>query len=360
MSRARVGLRVGICAVVVSASGLGVACGRTGIDACTWQACDDPDAGRDSGGNAGHTARAGSSAGATAGVAGVGGAGMGGASGGVGAVAGVPAGGAGAAGGGQAGSGGQVSEPPLVLLLLDGSTSMYDRQVWAPTYEALTGPDGPLERFQDRVRFGFASYRGRGASTEDDPTCAVITSVGFGLSNASPIREAYASLGSLPRFPAWETPTGHALHRVLPDLLAASPGAAKYIVLISDGAPDTCATPNPQCGQDRSVSAVQEAFRAGIETRAIGVGFGNDYPGCTSDTAHCGREHFQDLANAGRGLRVLAPPDAYRSLPCIAETEGQLLGEYSAQGDQAPFFWTQSPLEVAKALEAVLVEIVRR
>jgi hypothetical protein len=257
--------------------------------------------------------------------------------------------------------GGAFHEPPVVLLLLDGSSSMYDSQVWTPTYEALTGASGPIARYQDRVRLGFASYRGATQTSEDDPACAEITSVPYALSNTQSIREAYDSLAELRRrWPPWETPTGHALTRLSKTLLAEPAEADKYILLISDGAPDTCLTTNPQCGQDRSVFATQQAYRAGIETYAIGIGFGNMYPGCTPDTARCASDHFQDIANAGRGLAVVAPPAGYTALPCIVETGGQLLASYSAQGAAAPFFWTQSPAEVANAVETVLQEIVRR
>jgi len=244
-------------------------------------------------------------------------------------------------------------------LLLDGSTSMYDRQVWQPTYEALTGAGGPLERYQDRVRFGFSSYRGRGQTSEEDPACAVMTNVDFALSNNATIRQAYGQLASVPRFPPWETPTGHALTRATASLLEDPSVAAKYILLISDGAPDTCFTTNPQCGQDRAVFAVQQAFQRGVQTRAIGVGFGNEYPGCTPDTARCGSDHFQDIANAGRGLPVVAPPPGYTSLPCIAETDGQLLATYADEGGSAPFSWTMSPADVADAVTTALQEITR-
>ena len=58
-------------------------------------------------------------------------------------------------------------------------------------------------------------------------------------------------------------------------------GGSKYIVLATDGEPDTCPGTcvgptcpvpdrpgwprDPQCGQDRSVAAVQEAFKQGIK-----------------------------------------------------------------------------------------------
>jgi hypothetical protein len=357
MLRAWVGRRLG-SGVTVLACVLAVACGRTSIEPCTWQTCEDAEGGSPPTGKGGKPALggAGSSAGKASGGAGGSLGGAGGSLGGAGATSG---GGGTGARAGEGGTAGAPFDPPTVLLLLDGSTSMYDRQVWVPTYEALTGPGGPLDRFQDRVRFGFTSYRGAGQSTEDDPACAVMTSVDFGLSNTPAIREAYQALSSLPRWPPWETPTGHALNRVLPALLAESESRKKYILLISDGAPDTCATTNPQCGQDRAVFAVQQAFRAGIQTRAIGIGFGNEYPGCTPDTGRCGSDHFQDVANAGRGLRVVAPPAGYRELPCIAETDGELLATYSEQGDSARFYWTQSPQDVASAVTKVLEEILQ-
>lgn len=356
MSRARVHLRVG--GSVAFAGALALACGsRTSIEPCAFNVCDEGGGGTSPAGRGGLPATGG------AGAPGTGAGGAGGTrptpSGGGGAFAG---GGNAAVGGeaGAAGEGGASAEPPYVLLLLDGSTSMYDAQVWTPTYEALTGPAGPLARYEKRVRFGLASYRGAVRTLEEDPACAQITSVPYALSNTASIRQTYAELGQLPRFPPWETPTGHALARVSASLLAEPRDAAKYILLISDGAPDTCMTTNPQCGQDRAVFAVQEAYRAGIQTYAIGIGFGNWYPGCTSETARCASDHFQDIANAGQGLDVVAPPEGYSSLPCIAETDGKLLARYAMQGGTAPFYWTQGPGEVANAVEAVLHEIVAR
>jgi len=238
---------------------------------------------------------------------------------------------------------------------MDGSFSMFASSVWEPTYEALAGAGGPLERYEDRVRFAFASYRGPGQIAEDDPACAEMTYVPAALDNTAQIREAYGALET--RRGYYETPTGHALVRVTRDLLAEAAGPRKFIFLFSDGAPDTCQTTRPQCGQDRAVFAVQEAYRAGIETRAVGVGYGREYD-CNPDESRCGTNHFQDLANAGRGLRVQAPPEAYGALPCAAETGGVFLSDYSAQGDFASYAWAQSPEEVRSAVDAMLQEIL--
>jgi hypothetical protein len=232
---------------------------------------------------------------------------------------------------------------------------MFAPSVWMPTYEALLGAGGPVERYQDRVRFGFAGYRGPGQTAEDDPACADITRVPFELQNSASIREVYGALQTLRGY--WETPTGHALTRVTEDLLAEPPEARKYILLFSDGAPDTCMTIKPQCGQDRAVFAVQEAWRAGIETRAIGVGYGTEYD-CNPDESRCNLDHFSDLANAGRGKPVTLPPAAYMTLPCVAETGGKLLAEYFEQGAAEPYSWAQNPEELRAAVDAILEEIL--
>jgi hypothetical protein len=234
---------------------------------------------------------------------------------------------------------------------------MFQASVWTPTFEALTGADGPIERYQDRVRFGFASYRGPGQRSEADPACADISQVPLALGNSATIRETYGALST--RRGYFETPTGHALARVTAALRAEPPDVPKYLLLFSDGAPDTCRTTKPQCGQDRAVYAVQEALRVGIETRAIGIGFGTEYD-CNPSEARCNKDHFQDLANAGQGLPVQAPPAAYVTLPCAAETGGTLLADYAEQGGVAGFAWTADAEEVRRAVEAVLAEIVAR
>ena len=70
---------------------------------------------------------------------------------------------------------------------------------------------------------------------------------------------------------AWER---YAIHAAAERLNAASSGAntKKYIVLVTDGAPNTCLVRDPQCGQDASVAAVQAAFGAGIRTLVVGLG----------------------------------------------------------------------------------------
>jgi len=343
--------------VVLAACWLSAACGSRTALRCPFDGCQDGGAGGaplfGSGGDSGS-----SSGGRPPGAGGVSPGSGGTASTGGTVSAGGTASSGGTASTGGAGLGGASSEdPPIVLLLIDGSFSMFASPVWAPTYEALLGADGPIQRYADRVRFGFASYRGPGGVAEDDAACAEILRVPYSLDSAASIRATYGALTTRQGY--WETPTGHALTQVTRDLQSEAPEARKYIFLFSDGAPDTCLTTKPQCGQDRAVFAVQQALRAGIETRPIGIGYGMEYD-CNRSESRCSEDHFQDLANAGRGLPVQAPPEAYTSLPCAAETGGVLLADYADEGALSPFSWALSPGEVRSAMESALEEITKR
>lgn len=230
-----------------------------------------------------------------------------------------------------------------VLILVDNSSSMFDTTStgstsWKLLYDALmdetTGAVKPLE---DQIRFGFASYKGHQAANEDDPACATITSTmsSFALHNYDAINTIYEKLGSETNNGNWETPTGYAIKTVAPELAAfkSDPPGPKFILLVTDGNPNTCETINPQCGQDRTIKAVQDAFTQGIGTIPIGIGditLSND--GCNVMQARCGNDHLQDVANAGAGLPVQAPPADYKYQPCIQGEGGTLTATYVDAG----------------------------
>jgi hypothetical protein len=97
--------------------------------------------------------------------------------------------------------------------------------------------------------------------------------------------------------PIDNTPTGESIAAVA-DQLANDPSPGqKYIVLATDGEPDTCAEPNPQNGQNESVAAAEAAFAAGVPTFVVSVG---------TETSE---DHLQDVANAGAGWQP-GDPDA--------------------------------------------------
>jgi hypothetical protein len=314
-----------------SVNGGATGSGATGSGA-TGSGATGGTSGRSGGGNGGSGAVTG-----MAGVAMSAGAGGGGGVSGSGALGGSSAGGIGGnpATGGAAGMtslGGMgatdpgicqelnvVSTPqiPTVELLVDTSSSMWETMppAWPLLYGALMDPKtGVVEPLQSKIRFGFASYKGFKASSETDPACATMTTVDPALDNHDAIDAVYQMVGASydpVSKPKWETPTDYAINyaaKILTDYMPNPPGK-KYILLVTDGNPNTCQVTDPQCGQDLAIKATQDAFAAGIGLFVLGVGDIVQQPmnGCPT-SARCGLLHLQDLANAGVGAGVHPTP----------------------------------------------------
>jgi hypothetical protein len=209
---------------------------------------------------------------------------------------------------------------PTVLLLIDRSGSMWDSSYgdsptrWQAVYDALMNADGVVQPLASEVRFGLMTYTGESTGG----TCPSITSVAPTLDNYAPVKEVYDAASPRPTFKA-ETPTGPGVRAAIDALLEVTEDGPKYIVLVTDGEPDTCATPDPQCGQDESIAAVQAAFEQGIATFVIGI---------SSDV---GTAHLQDVANAGAGLPVRAP-DMQFMYNCVNPGYAVMSASYAAAG----------------------------
>jgi len=212
-----------------------------------------------------------------------------------------------------------ISTPqiPTVELLVDTSSSMWETvpPAWPLLYGALMDPKtGVVQGLQAKLRFGFASYKGFLGKSETDPACATMTVVDPALNNYAAIDAVYQKVGSsydTVSKPKWETPTGYAINyaaKILTDYMPDPPGK-KYILLVTDGNPNTCQVTDPQCGQDLSIKAAQDAFAAGIGLFVLGLGDIVKQPmnGCPT-SARCGLLHLQDLANAGVGAGVHPTP----------------------------------------------------
>ncbi len=259
---------------------------------------------------------------------------------------------------------------PTVLILVDNSSSMFDENgspitAWKLLYDALMDPtNGVVSPLANQIRFGFASYKGHKASSETDPACATMTPAtpSFALDSYDQINTVYKQLGSETNNGAkWETPTGFAVQSVLPALASftAEPAGPKYILLVTDGNPNTCQTIDPQCGQDRTIAAVQAAKAQGVGTFVIGIGDIVTQPdnGCSSGQARCGNEHLQDVANAGAGLPVVAPPMDYVYQPCVQNEGALLTATYAAAGETpgaAPYFATNDGATLRTQLSDLL------
>ncbi len=200
---------------------------------------------------------------------------------------------------------------PTVAVVVDRSSSMfeaYDRvqgNRWDVLKKALVDPtSGLLKRNEADVRFGLFMF----TSTSKEPTCPAIGKVSFAIGNFAAIQTLYGPAKPPSLQEKGETPTGETIAAVTDELLKINEPGPKYVLLATDGEPDTCpgtCTGNdcpvpdkagwprdPNCGHDRSLSAVQEAFKKGIKTFVLALG------------NEVGAEHLQSLANAGAGLPV--------------------------------------------------------
>lgn len=253
---------------------------------------------------------------------------------------------------------------PTVLLLVDNSSSMFEPRdkLWDPLFNVLMKPtDGIVASLQDKVRFGFTSYRG--SSTANDPACPNLFEVDYKLGNFTPIDTQYKMQGAeYKQGIKWETPTGAAIKKAAAKLAAyvADPPGPKYILLVTDGNPNTCAALDPQCGSDESIQAVQEAKTMGIGTFAVGIGdiiAGNS--GCETAWGRCGPLHLQDLANAGQGLPVAAPPDQLKYQAC---TPTKMLAATYAGAAETPgaakFYTAANAGELETAIKGLLNSVV--
>lgn len=243
------------------------------------------------------------------------------------------------------------SVTPTILVLVDRSSSMFDQPLashpnrWQPLKEALVGEDGIVTTLQGGIRFGFAAYTHQ--AKNGIAACPLFNATSIGTNNYETIKEEYDAVSSDPIDPdvgdvngsnptKGETPTGAALFAataVLADFEALGP---KFILLVTDGEPDTCAAPDPQCGQDMAIAAAQAAYEQGIGTYAIGVG-------------EIGLNHLQDLANAGTGQPVIGrtPTEDCQGLTTNLAT-------YSQESGAAPVFNPTDPDQLKADIAGVV------
>jgi hypothetical protein len=191
-----------------------------------------------------------------------------------------------------------VPQTPTLVLLVDQSLSMDEdldgTSRWNVITNVLIDPDmGIVPQFAPSMRLGLTLYTSIDGNTTGNE-CPMLTEVAPALDNAAAI-DMVMSMS----VPIGETPTGESLDVVWQQLDALDVPGRKYIVLATDGEPDTCAAPNPQEGQPEAVAAAQAAFAAGIETFIIAV---------DDDVSNA---HLQDMANAGQGVQMGDPNAAF-------------------------------------------------
>lgn len=235
---------------------------------------------------------------------------------------------------------------PTVMLLIDRSSSMFDNAYgqnqdrWQPLYDALVDPSsGIVKQLDGEVRFGLATYTNNGG----DNTCPIMSEVSPKLDNFGAIQSAYDQASTKPNFKG-ETPTGPALLRATEILAQVAEPGPKYILLATDGEPDTCGHPDPQCGQDESITAVQAAHDAGIGT--IVVGIGNEV----------GAKHLADLANAGDGQAVEDPTQSW-IYTCKNSGISDQNGSYAPTGGDATYYQPADQTQLETDIHGIIMGV---
>jgi hypothetical protein len=193
---------------------------------------------------------------------------------------------------------------PTVVLLVDQSGSMNDafpagKQTtrWTVLRSALMdATTGAVKQMESSVRMGFTMYTSNHGSAGG--TCPMLTEVGINLNNYAAINSVY----QMSR-PQGDTPTGESIAAVARKL--ATEPDPKYIVLVTDGLPDTCADPDASSSTARQNAANSATVQAAQAAHAAGIGL--FIMGVSSDIAP---SHLQAMANAGAGLDPATPPPA--------------------------------------------------
>ena len=237
---------------------------------------------------------------------------------------------------------------PTVVLLVDESGSMADNKYpsggtqsrWRVLHDALLASGGLVEKLAQDVRFGFMGYTGDGnAANCPILTRTMIYPVSSDGAALTAIRSTYPE--ERPNLPySGETPTGVSLRAATQTLLDYKESGPKNIVLATDGDPDTCARPNPQCGQEEAITAAQDAFTSGVHTFVIGI---------SDDVSSW---HLQQMANAGAGLDVAPPPDPnfYNTCP----KDPAVTPKYGMPAQNARFYKPADATELAQSLATIL------
>ncbi len=205
--------------------------------------------------------------------------------------------------------------PATVVVLIDRSGSMtYEfgsETRWSVVRDALfSDRDGLIPRLGGTTRFGLAFYTSLDGFSGG--TCPMMDYTSPVLGDVGVLRQAFDSMSPLME---GDTPTAEAVLEALDWLDQGNPSGPRYLVLITDGEPDTCALPDPQNGQAEALQAAREARDRGVEMYIVGV---------SSDV---GESHLQQMANVAQGVRADAKwgQDAEAIEPIVASDQGNVL-----------------------------------
>lgn len=159
-----------------------------------------------------------------------------------------------------------VPKTPTVYVLVDRSSSMFDKGYWAPL---KTGILGVLQELQSDVRLGFGTFTG-----VQNQCAGLLPGAPIALDNYAAIETAYNGLGDIraeSNNQKGETPTAAAIQSAMEVLKADESPGDRFILLVTDGDPDFCDDNYPDCYPDATISVLQRAAAEGIRTLVFGI-----------------------------------------------------------------------------------------
>jgi hypothetical protein len=194
---------------------------------------------------------------------------------------------------------------------------------WDVLRQSIVDPEqGLLASLDATTRIGLMIYTGRGGLA-NPLGCPLITQVGFELGNVDQVRSLY--LASEP-MTGGDTPTGESIDQAVLALGAIVAAGPKYILLATDGEPDTCQQPKPSQGMPQALAAAERAFAQGLRVYTLGVSDGLD------------PLRVQQMANAGAGK----DPDLVYGVD---------------PGAEPPLFANSDPQQLAQQLRGVIGDV---
>jgi len=237
---------------------------------------------------------------------------------------------------------------PTVLLLVDNSGSMTARFGRASRFDVLRGAlmdpaTGAVRQMQASVRMGLSLY----SWSNGQGTCPHLTNVPIAINNYAAINAVYARANAEDN-----TPTGASIDAAV-QALANEPDP-KYILLVTDGLPDTCEDPDANGGgptsprqlaaNARTVSATQAAYKAGVGVFVMGV---------SSDIAPA---HLQEVANAGAGKDPRATGAAAAKYYVASDSQAELAMQLGGilGSVRSCTFHLQGVVDLTRALEGIV------
>jgi len=232
---------------------------------------------------------------------------------------------------------------PNVLVLVDGSGSMFQPQTGLPNgaWDALRTavlpivqdlqltPDG-----QPQIDFGLGVFTGVAPSM-----CPIFQTVNIAENNYATIMSMYPT-GKLSQMKL-ETPVTQVLPKVPPLFMGAPGNGGNYVLFVTDGEPDFCDDGNTTCPVDAVVKEIKDLNAMSITTYVIGLSSNfntGTCPGVLQAYANAGVN--QPIANPCPGHNIYDECNGNMSWKALAggRATGQALVDYTTTGGTAQVF----------------------